>query len=104
MPHFNFTRIACVAIALIVAVSFITTSVAAGTIKVEGLIKSRSGEKMVVQTPESPNLVVLLTDDTEVGQVQGVLKARRKDMSMAALVPGLKIKIEGTNDKDGQLV
>jgi OmpA-OmpF porin, OOP family len=104
MPHSNFARIACVAIALIVAVSFLTTSVAAGTIKVEGLIKSRSGEKMVVQTTESPNLVVLLTDDTEVGQVQGVLKARRKDMSMAALVPGLKIKVEGTNDKDGQLV
>jgi OOP family OmpA-OmpF porin len=104
MPHFNFARIASVAIALIVAVSFLTTCAAAGTIKVEGLIKSRSGEKMVIQTTESPNLVVLLTDYTEVGQVQGVLKARRKEMSMAALVPGLKIKVEGTNDKDGQLV
>jgi outer membrane protein OmpA-like peptidoglycan-associated protein len=103
MPHFNFARIASVAIALIVAVSFLATA-AAETIKVEGLIKARSGEKMVVQTVESPNLVVLLTDYTEVGQVQGVLKARRKEMSMAALVPGLKIKIEGTNDKDGQLV
>ena len=47
MPHFNFVRIASVAIALIVAVSFLATA-AAETIKVEGLIKARSGEKMVV--------------------------------------------------------
>lgn len=103
MPHFKFPRIACFVIAWIVTVSFLGTA-AAETIKTEGLIKSRSGEKMVVQTVESPNLVVLLTDYTEVGQVQGVLKARRKEMSMAALVPGLKIKVEGTTDKDGQLV
>jgi outer membrane protein OmpA-like peptidoglycan-associated protein len=30
-----------------------------------------------------------------VGQVQGVLKARQKAMSMAALIPGLPVKVEG---------
>src|SRR5499427_643553 len=103
MPHFNFARIASVAIALIVAVSFLATA-AAETTKVEGLIKARSGERMVVQTIESPNLVVLLTDYTEVGQVQGVLKARRKEMSMAALVPGLAINVEGMYNDRKQLV
>jgi outer membrane protein OmpA-like peptidoglycan-associated protein len=38
-----------------------------------------------------------------VGQVQGMLKARNKKMSMAALIPGLAIKVEG-NYKGGQLI
>ena len=51
-------------------------------------------------TSESPNLIVQLTDDTEVAQVQGVFKARRKRMSMAALVPGLAVHVEGAfNEK-----
>jgi len=65
------------------------------TVKVEGLIKGRSGENMIVQTNDNPNLVVELTDGTDVGQVQGVLKARNKKMSMAALIPGLAVKVEG---------
>jgi OmpA-OmpF porin, OOP family len=59
---------------------------------------------MILQASSSPNLVVLLTDSTGVGQVQGVFKARRKQMSMAALVPGLQVKVEGTYDNQNQLV
>src|SRR5207249_4204958 len=44
-----------------------------------------------------------LTEGTDVGQVQGMLKARNKQMSMAALIPGLSIKVEG-NYHDGQLI
>ena len=82
----------------------LTTSAAADTIKVEGLIKARDGDTMVLETSQAPNLVVLLNDDTEVGQVQGVLKARRKNMSMAALIPGLRVKVEGTYNSENQLV
>jgi len=77
--------------------------VAQETVKVEGLIKSRSGELIVLQTKDNPNVVVELTDGTDVGQVQGVLKARNKKMSMAALIPGLAIKVEGYNH-DNRLV
>ena len=59
---------------------------------------------MTVQTPSEPKLVVLLTDETQVGQVQGVLKARRKPMSMAALIPGLQVQVEGTYNAQNQLV
>jgi outer membrane protein OmpA-like peptidoglycan-associated protein len=59
---------------------------------------------MVVQTRDSSNVTVLLTDNTEVGQVQGVLKARRKEMSMAALIPGLAVKVEGQYNEQTQLV
>jgi outer membrane protein OmpA-like peptidoglycan-associated protein len=70
----------------------------------EGVIKARDGDTMVVQTSDSPHLKVLLTTDTEVGQVQGVMKARRKEMSMAALIPGLKVKVKGTHNDQGELV
>jgi OOP family OmpA-OmpF porin len=77
---------------------------ASAQIKVEGLINGRSGDTMTLQTADSPKLVVLLTDETQVAQVQGVLKARHKQMSMAALIPGLEVEVEGTYDAKNQLV
>jgi OmpA-OmpF porin, OOP family len=72
---------------------------------VEGLIQGRSGDTMILKTSESPNLIaVLLTDSTDVAQVQGVFKARKKDMSMAALIPGLAVKVEGTYNDQKELL
>ena len=79
------------------------TLAAQETVKVEGLIKGRSGDLVILQTRDNPDLVVELTEGTDVGQVQGVLKARNKKMSMAALIPGLAIKVEG-NYRAGQLI
>jgi outer membrane protein OmpA-like peptidoglycan-associated protein len=104
MTQINLTRIAYAAALSLIALASLSTTLAAQSVKVEGLIKARNGETMVVQTSESPNLVVLLTDDTAVGQVQGALKVRRKEMSMAALIPGLAVKVEGTYNNDNQLV
>jgi outer membrane protein OmpA-like peptidoglycan-associated protein len=72
--------------------------------KIEGVIRARSGAEVILQTADSSKVVVLLTDSTDVGQVQGVLKARNKKMSMAALIPGLPIKVEGTYDAENQLI
>ena len=79
------------------------TLAAQETVKVEGLIKGRSGDLVILQTKDNPDLVVELTEGTDVGQVQGALKARNKKMSMAALIPGLAIKVEG-NYRAGQLI
>jgi OmpA-OmpF porin, OOP family len=46
----------------------------------------------------------LLTDSTQVGQVQGIFKSRRKEMSMAALIPGLAVKVEGAYNDQNQWV
>ncbi len=80
------------------------TIVTAQSVTIEGLIKGRSGDSMVVQTKENLTMVVVLNDATDVGQVQGVFKARHKEMSMAALIPGLAIKVEGAYDAEKQLV
>jgi outer membrane protein OmpA-like peptidoglycan-associated protein len=59
---------------------------------------------MLLETADNPKVIVVLTDGTSVGQVQGVLKARRKRMSMAALVPGLAVKVDGSYNDQNQLV
>jgi outer membrane protein OmpA-like peptidoglycan-associated protein len=88
----------------IILVILLSSISLAQTVKIQGLITARSGATVIVKTSESPRLVVLLTDDTQVGQIQGVLKARRKQMSMAALIPGLAVQIEGTYDANNQIV
>jgi outer membrane protein OmpA-like peptidoglycan-associated protein len=86
------------------ALALVGPVVAAQSVKIEGLIKSRNGDTMIVKSSGSPDVTVQLTDSTQVGQVQGVFKARRKQMSMAALIPGLAVKVEGTYDSQNLLV
>jgi len=88
----------------LMALALLSPIVAAQSVKVEGIIKARNGDSMIVQTSNSPDVTVLLTDNTQVGQVQGVFKARRKQMSMAALIPGLAVRVEGTYNQQNQLV
>jgi outer membrane protein OmpA-like peptidoglycan-associated protein len=76
----------------------------AQTAKVQGIITGRNADTMTLQTADSSKLVVILTDTTDVAQVQGVFKARRKEMSMAALIPGLQVKVEGSHNAQNQLV
>ncbi|OLB32811.1 MAG: OmpA family protein [Acidobacteria bacterium] len=104
MTHSHSLRIIHVVIVLLIGVALLGPIALAQSIKVEGLIKARNGDTLTLQTADSASLVVLLTDNTEVGQVQGVFKARRKEMSMAALIPGLEVKIEGTYNDQSQLV
>lgn len=104
MANLNPSRSTYVATLSLIGFALLAAGAAAQSAKVQGLIKARNGDTMILQTPESPNLSVLLTDNTEVGQVQGVFKARRKEMSMAALIPGLAVKVEGTYNDQNQLI
>ena len=72
--------------------------------KLEGVIKGRSGSDIYLQTADSSKVIVLLTDSTDVAQFVGALKARNKKMSMAALVPGLPIQVEGTYNAENEMV
>jgi OOP family OmpA-OmpF porin len=72
--------------------------------KAQGHIKARSGALLILKTTDKGDVPVLLTDDTKTGQSQGLLKVRHKDMSMAALIPGLAVQVEGTYNGEKQLV
>jgi outer membrane protein OmpA-like peptidoglycan-associated protein len=88
----------------LVAILLSCDALLAQTAKVSGLIVGRNAASMTVQTSTEPKLVVILTDSTEVAQIQGLLKARRKQMSMTALIPGLQVQVEGTLNAQNELV
>ena len=88
-------------VVLLSFLSLTSGTAAAESTKVQGIIKSRSGPDIILNTSQDPNMIVMLTDSTDVGQVEGLLKARSKRMSMAALIPGLAVSVEGdTNDQN----
>jgi OmpA-OmpF porin, OOP family len=97
-------RFVAIGLAGTVALLALCFSAAAQSAKTQGLITGRSGETMTVQTQDSSTVVVVLTDNTQVAQIQGVFKARRKQMSMAALIPGLQVQVEGAYNAQNQLV
>jgi OmpA-OmpF porin, OOP family len=67
-----------------------------GQTKVKGLITSRTGEAIVLKTTDGSSVTVTLDDDTKVQQPKG-LGVRKKKMSAAVLVPGLKVSVDGTS-------
>ena len=64
--------------------------------KVKGLITARTGDTIVLKTTEGSSLTVTLDDDTKVQQPKG-LGVRKKQMSAAVLMPGLKVSVDGTS-------
>jgi OmpA-OmpF porin, OOP family len=97
-----FTNVSILALSL--GMVTVSSTIAFAQTKLQGIIKGRSGAQIFLQTADSPKVVVLLTDYTDVAQVQGVLKVRKKEMSMAALIPGLPIQVEGSMNAENQLV
>lgn len=89
---------------MVVVLALTATAAYAQSLKVKGIIISRAGSTMTMKTADTPNLVVVLTDTTDVQQLQGALRARKKEMSMAALIPGLACEVQGTNNAQNQLV
>ncbi len=79
----------------LLGLSLLSIVALAENVKTKGIIKARSGDVVIVQTDTEPALNVHLTDSTDVAQFEGALKARNKKMSMAALIPGLPIQVEG---------
>ena len=68
-----------------------------GKVKIRGLITTRTGETLTVKTQDGGSVTVVLTDDTKVQQPKG-LGLRKKQMSAAVLIPGLKISVDGVGD------
>jgi OmpA-OmpF porin, OOP family len=92
-------------IAPLIAVFALTSRPAIAQTKTQGVIDGRSGATMSLKTVDSPpDTTVLLTDSTEVGEVEGVFKGRTKQMPMTALIPGLPVQVSGTMNDQNQIV
>jgi len=64
--------------------------------KAKGLITARTGDTIVLKTTDGSMMTVTLDDDTKVQQPKG-LGIRKKQMSAAVLIPGLKVSVDGTS-------
>lgn len=98
------------------AVGLVTGVLAAGAIasaqpyslgqkaKLSGLIVSRDGEMMTLQGEDRTRVVVVLGETTEVSASKGKFGLMHKGVAAAALVPGLKVKVEGVGNDKGQVI
>jgi len=68
----------------------------AQNVKVKGMISGRTGETLILSTGDG-NVTVVLDDSTKVQQPKG-LGLRKKQVSAAVLIPGLKVSVDGTGD------
>ncbi len=99
------TRIA--RIAFIVTLSLLAVVLLCGVASgqsINGVINGRSGATMTVQTQDAGNVVVVLNDFTTVEDVSGLFHARRKQMGLTVLVPGLQVQVQGNYNAQNQLV
>ncbi len=71
--------------------------------QIQGVIDGRSGATMTVKTQDAGNVVVLRSDSTQVEEVEGGLRMRKKQMGLTALVPGLPVQVKGTYNAQNQL-
>jgi len=71
-------------------------------VKIKGLITTRTGETLTIKTADGGSVSVVLTDSTKVQQPKG-LGLRKKQMSAAVLIPGLKISVDGIGDAQSKV-
>jgi len=71
--------------------------------KLDGIITARAGETMTVKTDQGP-VVAVLTENTDVSAKKGRLGLIKKEAAATALIPGLKVGVEGVGDDKGQLI
>jgi OOP family OmpA-OmpF porin len=103
MTYSNARKIADFGIMSLLALPFLGAQLFAQE-KLQGMIKARSAATIILETKAAPYVNVLLEDTTKVAQNEGLLKVRETRMSIAALIPGLQIEVEGHRDENGMFV
>jgi OmpA-OmpF porin, OOP family len=92
-------------IAVLMAAFVLSSRPAIAQTKIQGVIDGRSGATMSLKTVNSPpDTTVLLTDSTDVGEIEGVFHGRTKQMPMTALIPGLPVQVSGSMNDQNQIV
>jgi len=87
----------------LLAAMFATSATGQEKAKVKGMIRTRTGETLIVKTPNGDTTVVL-TDDTTTKDDKGLFGLDKEIFSNAVLIPGLKVKVDGTSDDQGRVV
>jgi len=96
--------VACAAILCGLTVSVALGATNGEKIKTSGLIIARNGEKLTLRTTAMGDLIVVLTETTKVQIPKGLLKVRKENMAVTALIPGLSIRLEGVAGEENRVV
>lgn len=78
-------------------------AISAQKIKVKGRIAKRQGDVITLKTTDNREITVLISRTTSIKTKGGFLTSG-KDFNLEALLVGLRVEVEGTNDAQGQLV
>jgi OmpA-OmpF porin, OOP family len=103
MKETKIARITLVAILSVAAVLLLCGAAVAQT-QIQGVIDGRSGATMTVKSQDSGTVVVVLSDSTDVQEVEGGFHMRKKQMGLTALVPGLPVEVKGSYNAQNQLL
>ncbi len=90
-------RIGIAVSVLAVCLLSLGSALAGDKVKGKGVITLRSGNNLTVETDDDATITVTVTSDTKVQHPVG-LGARKKQVGQDVLIPGLKLKFEGTGD------
>jgi len=71
---------------------------------VNGIIKNRTGETLVVATDAGTDVTVVLTEDTKTVDKKGLFGLEKSQLGATVLIPGLKVSVKGTPDDQGRIV
>ena len=82
----------------LMAVFFLASVFAFGSDHVKGMINTRTGETLIVQSG-GQNTTVVLTDDTKTKDDKGLFGLDKQMMSDVVLIPGLKVDVDGTTSR-----
>jgi outer membrane protein OmpA-like peptidoglycan-associated protein len=81
-----------------------STLLLAENVKIEGFIVAGDGDQITVKFGSGAEITFVLTEDTEVSQMNGVPKDHRKSLYPSTLIPGLKVQVEGTYNQQRQVI
>ena len=71
-------------------------------IETKGLILTRDGENMSVETRDMGTVVVALTPETKVKVPKGLF--RHENMEATYLIPGVEVQVKGKGSPNGQII
>jgi OmpA-OmpF porin, OOP family len=71
--------------------------------EVKGMIITRTGETLIVKGSNG-NTTVVLTDNTTTKDDRGLFGLEKEHLSAVVLIPGLKVRVDGTSDGNGRFV
>jgi OmpA-OmpF porin, OOP family len=91
--------VACTALLCVLSIGSAYGASNSNKVKISGLITGRDGENLMVKTtPGQTNVVVVLTGTTSVAIPKGLLGRRKTEQAVTALIPGLRIQVQGTGN------